>query len=137
MEIQLPATIDDYCNQLSPSRRKKIRYGLKRGLRAEWGSPEALPTFYKIFATNMRNLGTPVYPSGFFENQMRLLRDKIRILSMWDGAKPVAASLSLLIAMQLNSHGPRPFRSPEKKEAPMIMYWALIEKAIAEGFRKS
>ena len=73
MEIQLPATIDDYCKQLSPSRRKKIRYGLKHGLRAEWGGPEAIPTFYKIFATNMRNLGTPVYPSTFFENQMRRL----------------------------------------------------------------
>jgi len=136
MEIQLPATIDDYCNQLSPSRRKKIRYGLKRGLRAEWGGPEALPTFYKIFATNMRNLGTPVYPSGFFENQMRLLRDKIRILSMWDGAKPVAASFvtSHRDAIELPWAASLP--ESRKKEAPMIMYWALIEKAIAEGFRR-
>jgi serine/alanine adding enzyme len=136
MEIQLPATVDDYCKHLSPSRRKKIRYGLKRGLRAEWGGPEAVPMFYKIFATNMRNLGTPVYPRAFFENQMRSLREKIRILSLWDGAKPVAASFVTAHRNTLELPWAASLPESRKKEAPMIMYWTLIEKAIEEKFHK-
>src|ERR1017187_5067119 len=136
MEIHLPATIDDYCNQLSPRRRKKIRYGLRRGLRAEWGGLEAVPMFYKIFSTNMRNLGTPVYPSAFFENQMRRLRGTTRILSLWDGAKPVAASFVTAHRDTLELPWAASLPESRKKEAPMIMYWALIEKAIEEGRRK-
>ncbi len=136
MEIQLPATVDDYCKQLSTSRQKKIRYGLKRGLRAEWGGLEAVPIFYKIFATNMRNLGTPVYPSAFFENQMSRLREKIRILSLWDGTKPVAASFVTAHRETLELPWAASLPESRKKEAPMIMYWTLIEKAIEERFHK-
>lgn len=136
MEIQLPGTIEEYFNQLSTSRRKKLRYGLKRGLRAEWGSGEAVPMFYKIFATNMRNLGTPVYPIAFFENQIRRLRGNIRILSLWDDAKPVAASFVTSHRDSLELPWAASLPESRKKEAPMIMYWALIEKGIEEGFRK-
>lgn len=136
MEIQLPGTIEEYFNQLSTSRRKKIRYGLKRGLRPEWGGSEAVPIFYKIFATNMRNLGTPVYPIAFFENQIRRLPDKIRILSLWDDAKPVAASFVTAHRDTLELPWAASLPESRKKEAPMIMYWALIEKGIEEGFRK-
>jgi len=136
MEIQLPATVDDYCNQLSPSRRKRLRYNLKRGLTAEWGGPESLSMFYKIFATNMRNLGTPVYPKTFFANQMRHLGEKIRILSLWDGGTPVAASFVTAHLDTLELPWAASLPEARKKEAPMIMYWALIEKAIEEGFRK-
>jgi len=136
MEVQLPGTIDDYCNQLSPSRRKKLRYGLKRGLRAEWGGSEAVSIFYKIFATNMRNLGTPVYPKSFFDNQMRYLGEKTRILSLWDGATPVAASFVTAHLGTLELPWAASLPESRRKEAPMLMYWALIQKAIENGFRK-
>lgn len=136
MEIQLPGTIEEYFSGLSTSRRKKIRYGLKRGLRAEWGGAEAVPIFYKIFATNMRNLGTPVYPIAFFENQIQRLRNKIRILSLWDEAKPVAASFVTAHRETLELPWAASLPESRKKEAPMMMYWTLIEKGIKEGFRK-
>jgi serine/alanine adding enzyme len=136
MEIHLPATIDEYFNQLSTSRRKKIRYGLKRGLRVEWAGLEALPMFYKIFATNMRNLGTPVYPIEFFENQMRRLGNKIRILCLWDGGKPAAAAFVTAHRDTLELPWAASLPDSRKREAPMMMFWALIEKAIEEGFRK-
>jgi hypothetical protein len=63
MEINLPGTAEEYLGTLSTSRRKRIRYNLKRGFHAEWAGAGAIPTFYNIFAVNMRNLGTPVYPS--------------------------------------------------------------------------
>ena len=135
MEIKLPSTAEDYLGQLSSSRRKRLRYILKQGLQGEWGGIDAVPTFYEIFATNMRNLGTPVYPRSFFENQLRRLPSHVRVLIMRDGRKPVAAAF-------LTSHGstlelPWAASLPEsrKKEAPMVMYWTIIQSAIEEGFK--
>jgi serine/alanine adding enzyme len=135
MELKLPSTADDYLSQLSSSRRKRLRYILKHGLDAEWAGMDAVPAFYEIFATNMRNLGTPVYPRVFFENQIRHLPDHVRVLIVRDAGKPVAAAF-------LTSHGatlelPWAASLPEsrKKEAPMIMYWTIIQRAIEEGFK--
>jgi serine/alanine adding enzyme len=136
MEIHLPATTDEYFNQLSSGTRNKIRHGLKAKLRVEWGGLEAVSLFYKIFATNMRNLGTPVYPIAFFENQMRQLNDKIRILSLWDGAKPIAAGFVTAHRNALELPWSASIPDFRKKQAPMMMYWTLVEKAIQEGLRK-
>jgi FemAB-related protein (PEP-CTERM system-associated) len=46
--------------------RTDIRKSVKAGLEAEFGGRELLPTFYEIFAQNMRDLGTPVYGRGLF-----------------------------------------------------------------------
>ena len=135
MEISLPATIDDYLARLSSSRRKRIRYNLKHGLRAEWGGLEAIPTFYDIFATNMRNLGTPVYPQLFFESQLRRLPQNIRILTLWDGTKAVAASFLTSHGATLELPWAASLMESRKKEAPMVMYWIIIQRAIEEGFK--
>jgi FemAB-related protein (PEP-CTERM system-associated) len=136
MEIDLPATVDDYLNRLSTSRNKKIRYNLKHGLRAEWGGAEAIPIFYRIFTINMRNLGTPVYPREFFENQFRRFPDRLRIVTMWDGAKAVAAGFLIAHRETLELPWAASLEESRKREAPMIMYWTLIESAIQDGFRK-
>ncbi len=116
--------------------RNKIRQGQKHNLRAEWGGLEAVPTFYQLFAANMRNLGTPVYAREFFENQIRRLPDRIRIVSLWDGATPVAAAF--LTANQRTLQLPWSASLPQsrKKYSQVLMYWSFIQQAIADGFRK-
>jgi serine/alanine adding enzyme len=136
MEIHLPDTADQYWKRLSSGMRNKIRQGQKHNLRAEWGGLEAVPTFYQLFAANMRNLGTPVYAREFFENQIRRLPDRIRVLSLWDGATPVAAAF--LIANQHTLQLPWSASLPQsrKKYSQVLLYWNFIQQAIADGFRK-
>src|SRR4051794_23788890 len=67
MEVPLPATVDELWNRLSPKHRKRIRFARKSGLTVEWGGRDAVDDFYAVFATNMRNLGTPVYSRAWFE----------------------------------------------------------------------
>lgn len=136
MEICLPSSVDEVWKKLSSGLRNKIRQGQKQNFRVEWGGEQAVPIFYRIFATNMRNLGTPVYPRRFFENQIRRLPGRIRILTLWDGRNPVAASF-------LTAHGgtlelPWSASLPEsrKKYSQLLMYWVFIQKAIEDGFQK-
>jgi FemAB-related protein (PEP-CTERM system-associated) len=136
MEIHLPSSVDEYWKRLSSGMRNKIRQGQKHELRIRWGGSEILPVFYAIFATNMRNLGTPVYSRSFFENQLSNLPDRIRILTVWDGDIPVAASF--LTAHQETLELPWSASIPEsrKKYSHVLMYWTFIQKAIEEGFKK-
>jgi serine/alanine adding enzyme len=136
MEIELPPTADEYWKRLSSGTRNKIRQGQKHNLRAQWGGLDAVPIFYQIFATNMRNLGTPVYSRQFFEIQMRHLPDRIRILSLWDGEAPVAASFLTAHNQTLELPWSASLPGSRKKYSQVLMYWEFIQKAIAEGFRK-
>lgn len=136
MEIDLPATADEYWKRLSSGMRNKIRQAQRHNLIIEWGGAEAVPAFYDIFAINMRNLGTPVYSRTFFENQLRHLPDHIRILTIRDANKPVAAGF--LTAHRTTFELPWSASLPEsrKKYSHVLMFWALIQKAIEEGFRR-
>lgn len=136
MEVRLPATVDEYFSQLSASRRKRLRYILKHPFEVAWGGVEAVGTFYRIFATNMRNLGTPVYPCAFFANQLRRLPDRTRILTLRDGGRPVAAAFLTAHGATLELPWAASLPDSRKKEAPMVMYWTLIQRAIEEGFRQ-
>jgi serine/alanine adding enzyme len=136
MEIQLPPTADEYWKRLSSGMRNKIRQGQKHNLRAHWGGLDAVPIFYQIFAANMRNLGTPVYSRHFFETQMRHLPDRIRILSLWDGEAPVAASFLTAHNRTLELPWSASLPDSRKKYSQVLMYWEFIQKAIKEKFQK-
>lgn len=136
MQVELPRTVDEYWRRLTPGRRKRIRYLRKHQFTDEWGGMEAVPIFYKIFAANMRNLGTPVYPLEFFEQQIRRLPDNIRIMILRDGSQPVAAGFVTAHRKTLELPWAASLPESRKKEAPTMLYWTLIERAIEQGFRR-
>ena len=47
----------------------------KDGYLAREGGVELLPQFYRVYATNMRDLGTPVYPRSFFAAVLAAARE--------------------------------------------------------------
>ena len=136
MELHLPSTADEFWKGLSSGMRNKVRQGQKAGYRIEWGGENLVRSFYEVFATNMRNLGTPVYPISFFANQLSRAGDKITILMLWDDDKPIAGSF-------LTAHGetlelPWSASLPEsrKKYSQVTMYWLFVQRAIEQGFKR-
>ena len=136
MEIELPPAADIYWKRLSSGMRNKIRQAQKHKLSVEWGGIEALSVFYQIFTINMRNLGTPVYARQFFEEQLRRLRDRIRILTIWDDKIPVAAAFLTAHRDKLELPWSASLSTTRKKYSHVLLYWTFVEKAIEEGFRK-
>ena len=58
--------------------RSATRFGRRRspGLTVERGGVELLADFYAVFARNMRDLGTPVYSTRFFEEVLRAFPER-------------------------------------------------------------
>jgi FemAB-related protein (PEP-CTERM system-associated) len=134
MLVSLPASVEEHWTRISARLRKRIRYASKHGLTSQWGGGEAVDLFYPIFASNMRNLGTPVYPRNWFENMCQYAPE-IRILSVWDEGRPVAAAFVTPFRGVLEL--PWAASLPESRErfSPLLLYWNLLEWAIENGYR--
>jgi len=136
MEIPLPDTSEQLWKRLSTGMRNKIRNGMKHGLRAEWGGLEDIDQFYPVFAANMRNLGTPVYPKAWFQNVWRSSPDSVRILTLWDGTAAVASAF--LVGFRSTMELPWSASLPEsrKKYSQVLLYWTFLEWAIQQRFKR-
>lgn len=136
MVVPLPSDRAQYSKMLSSRLRNKIRHAEKHGLECRWGGRELLDNFYSVFAINMRDLGTPVYPKHWFENVLQSMGAQARILSIWEGNAPVAATV--LFQFRDTVELPWIASTPEARKhySTALLYWTAITWAIEQGFRK-
>lgn len=115
--------------------RTDVRKGMKSGLQAEFGGREFLDDFYRIFARNMRDLGTPVYGRHFFSEILRVFPRDAHVCRVRQGRATVAASFLIghqgsLEAVWSCSHYDYLALRPN-----MFLYWSILSFASEHGFR--
>src|ERR1051325_4579645 len=135
MGIPLPATAEELWKRFSTGHRNKIRKSQKSGFRIQWGGGEAVNDFYRVFAANMRNLGTPVYPRKWFEKICEHCPGEIKILTLWDGNRIAAAAFlsAYRDTLELPWSGSLP--DTRKQYSHYLLYWTFLEWAIQNGFQ--
>lgn len=134
MEVALPATAKDLWDRLSSRMRNKIRSARKNGLRAEWGGAESLGVFYPIFAENMRNHGTPVYPRRWFENFFLYGSGETWVLSVWDGGSPVGAGVVTAHRGTVEWPWCATLLDSRCKYSNAFLYWSLLAWAAENNY---
>jgi FemAB-related protein (PEP-CTERM system-associated) len=73
-----------------------VRKGLEQALTIEVGtSPRDRDAHYHVYATSVRNLGTPVFPRALFDATLDLFGEDADILTVWHEGAPVASVLSV------------------------------------------
>lgn len=139
MVLDLPATTGALWNALDSKVRNQLRKADKANLTIRWGSVELLEHFYAVFAHNMRDLGTPVYPKKLFQNILTHLHDQAELAVVYCGDSPAAGALLI--------HAPATASSPAMTQVPsasclrqfnstnanMWMYHHLLQRAITRG----
>ncbi len=134
MQMRLPlSTHEATWARLRSEVRTQVRKAQKGGLEVDWGGAERLDAFYDVFARNMRDLGTPVFPSALFHKILDAAGPSAELgIASLDG-EPVASCLVV--------HGPglteipsaASLREHRKTAANSLMYWRAIERAIERG----
>ncbi len=76
--------------QLGAKLRSQCRRALKQGAVVEQGGAGLIPAFYGVFAANMRDLGTPVYPRRWFETLARHFGEALRFVVVRIDGRPAA-----------------------------------------------
>jgi FemAB-related protein (PEP-CTERM system-associated) len=132
---ELPATSEALWAGTDRKVRNQVRKAQKSGLEPVRGGVELLEDFYRVFAENMRDLGTPVYPRRLFEDVLRLFPLGARVTLVRLKRTPLAGAVSIRWRDTMLV----PWASSLRKHRPlcpnMLLYWALLEQAIAEGVR--
>ena len=116
--------------------RNQIRKAQKSGLTVTVGKHDLLDGFYEVFARNMRDLGTPVYPKSFFENVLRAFPESSRILAVYHQNRVIAAGLALWFKGTIEIPWASSLNEFKNLCPNNMLYWEAIRFAIGKGFAK-
>jgi FemAB-related protein (PEP-CTERM system-associated) len=123
----------DMWDRLDGKVRNQIRKARKSELTSEAGGAELLPDFYRVFARNMRDLGTPVYSRRFFEEVLQAFPDRTRIHVVRLKGSAVAAGITYRTGASVETPWASSIREFNALCPNHLLYWSIIEQAVAEG----
>jgi serine/alanine adding enzyme len=132
VQLMLPSSVEElWKTTLRKKLRTQIRRPLKEGMLFRCGAGE-LEGFYKVFARNMRDLGTPVLPRAFFENGAKAFGSRMLFAAVYTSAGiPVAGACCLLWRDELEVTWASSVREFNRMSPNMLLYSQLMEEAIA------
>jgi serine/alanine adding enzyme len=133
MVLPLPGSEADLAKQLGSKLRSQIRRAEREQPDITWGGAELLPEFYRIFASSMHDLGTPVYPRRFFDAVWSALSSSASVLVVRAGGEVQAAAI--LVRHGRRMEVPWAAASPAAKRGAlnMRMYWELLRRSLESG----
>lgn len=137
MVLDLPETSDALWSSLKAKVRNQVRKGEQGGLQIHFGGEVLVAGFYSVFATNMRDLGTPVYPRKLFLAMLHHLSERCEIALVTLESLPIAGAILVhdRVGEQAITEVPSAscLRQFNHLNANMWMYHQLLERAIARG----
>jgi FemAB-related protein (PEP-CTERM system-associated) len=113
--------------------RRMIRQGPKHGLRSQVGREELLDSFYDVYATSVRNLGTPVFPKRLFAEFLREFPGASDILVVKQGERVAAAVLSFYFRGSVLPYYGGAYPEFYRTGVNNFMYWELMRSAATRG----
>jgi FemAB-related protein (PEP-CTERM system-associated) len=139
MVLDLPTDGKALWNGLDAKVRNQVRKGDKNQLSVRWGGEELLGDFYRVFAVNMRDLGTPVYSRRLFGAILAQMGERAELAVTDYQGRPVAGAL--LVHDPATAAGPGETRVPSASSlrdfshtcANMWMYYQLLLRAVGRG----
>ena len=114
--------------------RSQVRRPMKEGVEVRFGGDQLEP-FYRVFAENMRDLGTPVLGKPVFEAIRDEFGDSVWFGAAWLGEGPVAAGCGFAWNSEFEMTWASSLRAHNRIAPNMLLYWRFIERTAMEGFR--
>lgn len=136
MLLDLPVDGEALWNGFKAKLRSQIRKPQKEGLNARFGQHDELDNFYKVFAENMRDLGTPVYAQKFFAQILATFPQNAHICTIFHEQEPVAAGFVFGFREVLEIPWASALRRFNTLAPNMLLYWSVLEFAVQQGFRQ-
>jgi len=134
MRLPLPASGEALWKGLGAKLRNQVQKPRKEGLTAAVGRDELLDDFYRVFAHNMRDLGTPVYSSAFFRNILQRFPDRTWVVVVYKDRLPLAGGFLATFRDRVEIPWASSLREYNRLGPNMLLYWTCLEWACTKGF---
>lgn len=133
LQLELPDAFELLSKRLGSKLRSQVKRAEREAAQCRTGSAELLDDFYAVFAENMRDLGTPVYPKRFFAAILERFAPHCRVVVIdWQGQPAAAAFLTFW-----RDRAEVPWASCRARAKPlglnMKLYWELLSLAVSNG----
>ncbi len=124
---------DDTLKSIPRKQRAEVRKGIAHNL--ETRVNQDIDLFYKIYATSVRNLGTPVFPKKYLRILMEIFGEQCQITSIHHQNTPLTSVLSFRYKDQILPYYGGGLPVARRYSAYPYMYWTIMENAVENGVR--
>lgn len=135
MILPLPESPEALETSLSSKVRAQCRKAEAWGPEFVVGGQELLPEFYRVFACNMRDLGTPVYSKKLFSEILAHKELDARIALVRVEGKAVSGGFLMGANGMLEIPWASTLKSANSMDANMWMYRQILDYAVQRGYR--
>jgi len=134
--VSLEGSRDDLWRSIGPKVRNQVRKARRLGLVTR-GVPIAdLPRFYRLFARNMRDLGSPVHALKFFQELLTVFESRATLYLTLDAdERPVAGGIALRFQDGLCVPWASSLRAARPSCPNHSLYWKILVDASRQGCR--
>ena len=133
--LDLPEQSDTLFQRFDAKLRSQIRRPQKEGVRVEFGVEQVAP-FFSVFARHMRDLGTPTQPLALFRAIAEQFPQDCWFACAYLASKPVAGGCGFRFGDEFEMTWASSLRAYSRQAPNMLLYWACMERAIAEGLKR-
>jgi serine/alanine adding enzyme len=132
--LDLPETPEALMRSFESKLRSQVRRPTKEGVTIRMGLDQVDP-FFEVFAYHMRDLGTPTQSRALFRAIADVFPDDAWFSCAYLGGRPVAGGCGFRYGNEFEMTWASSLRAYSKASPNMLLYWACMERAIAEGLR--
>jgi serine/alanine adding enzyme len=129
----LPSTRDALWQATDRKVRNQVRKAQKEGLVCVHGGVELVDEFYRVFAENMRDLGTPVYTKRLFSSTLTIFAERARVFVVRRGDQPMAVGITFGFRDTTIVPWASSLRAYRQLCPNMLLYWTMLEHAVSSG----
>jgi len=122
-----------FIRSLKTKTRNQIRKAQKLGLQIRKGR-DLFSLFYKIYALNTRDLGSPIYSPDFFLYTMRQFPDQTEIFVVFQGTTAIGGLFFQGWQKTASAPAASSLRAYWSLCPNNILYWSVIQYACQKGY---
>lgn len=131
--LPLPGDVTALWKSFQPKVRAQVRRGEREISGVDVGGLELLDDFYRVFARNMRDLGTPVYGKSFFACLLKKLGKRGTLVVARINGKPAGCAFLTGFGSRMEIPWASTLREHNHTGINMAMYWKVLQQAIEQG----
>ena len=132
--LSLAGSREELWRRLGGKVRNQIRKSEKVGLVTRRESVDELPAFYRVFARNMRDLGSPVHAFTFFREICEIFGPRVGLYLTRDPAgQPVAGALAFSFRRTTVVPWASALRAARPSCPNHSLYWTVLQDASDGG----
>ena len=134
--LNLETDVDRQWKSVGAKVRNQTRKAEKEGLSLfEADECSMLDAFYKPFAVNMRDLGSPVHGKNFFSAMASAFGDRMRVIVTRLEDQPVGGLIAIRFGETVNIPWASTLRSERRRCPNNQIYWEALRWSIEHGAR--